>query len=140
MALTDISHVIQLAVAPVFLLTAIGTFLGVLVARLGRAVDRSRVLMAHSLEEPLAATGRAELAVIASRERVIYAAIALSVCAALLLCLVIGSAFLGLLIGAQSALLIVVLFVMTMLGMIGSLALFLREIYLGVNTVPTPVR
>ena len=96
--------------------------------------------MTHRLEEPVAATARAELAVIASRERVIYAAIALSVCAALLLCLVIGSAFLGLLIGAQSALLIVVLFVMTMLGMIGSLALFLREIYLSVNTVPTPVR
>ena len=42
--LGDIAHVIQLAVAPVFLLTGVGTLLAVLSNRLGRAVDRSRVL------------------------------------------------------------------------------------------------
>ena len=46
MPLSDVSHVIQLAIAPVFLLTAIGTVLNVLAGRLGRAVDRRRVLTA----------------------------------------------------------------------------------------------
>jgi hypothetical protein len=37
-----ITHAIQLAVAPVFLLSAVATLLGVLTGRLGRAVDRRR--------------------------------------------------------------------------------------------------
>ena len=42
--LTDISRVIQLAVAPVFLLTAIATMINALNVRLGRIVDRRRVV------------------------------------------------------------------------------------------------
>ena len=41
MPLSDISHVIQLAIAPVFLLTAVGTLLNVLAGRLG---DRKSVV------------------------------------------------------------------------------------------------
>ena len=40
--LNAIYHAIQLAIAPVFLLTAIGTFLNALTGRLARAVDRRR--------------------------------------------------------------------------------------------------
>ena len=40
----DIGHIIQLSVAPVFLLTGVGTNLMVLTNRLGRITDRSRVL------------------------------------------------------------------------------------------------
>ena len=46
----DISRTIQLAVAPVFLLTAIGTIINVLIGRLGRAVDRRRLLEEHLSE------------------------------------------------------------------------------------------
>ena len=42
--LTDIAHVIQLAVAPVFLLTGVGTIINALNARLTRIIDRRRVL------------------------------------------------------------------------------------------------
>ncbi len=42
--LTNVAHVIQLAVAPVFLLTGIGAILSVLTGILGRLVDRFRVL------------------------------------------------------------------------------------------------
>ena len=42
--LTTVAHVIQLAVAPVFLLTGIGAILSVLTGRLGRLVDRFRAL------------------------------------------------------------------------------------------------
>ena len=40
--ITDITHAIQLAVAPVFLMTAIATLINVLNARLGRTIDRRR--------------------------------------------------------------------------------------------------
>ncbi|MFZ5525014.1 MAG: DUF2721 domain-containing protein [Pseudomonadota bacterium] len=39
-----VAHVIQQAVAPVFLLTGVGAILGVLSSRLGRVIDRFRAL------------------------------------------------------------------------------------------------
>ena len=42
----EITAVIQLAVAPVFMLTAVGTIISALSIRLGRAVDRRRELEA----------------------------------------------------------------------------------------------
>lgn len=39
-----VSHAIQLSVAPVFLLTGIGALLSVLTNRLGRVIDRARLL------------------------------------------------------------------------------------------------
>ena len=43
-SIAAVAQVIQLAVAPVFLLAGIAGLLGVLTTRLGRAIDRSRVL------------------------------------------------------------------------------------------------
>lgn len=141
-ALGDIAHVIQLAIAPVFLLTAVGTLLAVLSGRLGRSVDRRRALVA-AMPELDAANGdkaRGELAFVQQRIRVIYAAIALAVACALLICLLIAVAFVDALITVNLSRLVAVLFVLAMLALIGSLGLFLREIYLGVNTVACPVR
>ncbi|MFN2644050.1 MAG: DUF2721 domain-containing protein [Burkholderiales bacterium] len=142
MPLSDVSHVIQLAIAPVFLLTAIGTVLNVLAGRLGRAVDRRRVLTAAmgSAAQSEAQLAREELAFVARRVKIIYAAIALSVTSALLICLLIAMAFVDALSSFDLSRLVAVLFVLAMLGLIGSLVLFLREIYLGVNTVACPLR
>lgn len=49
----DISEAIHDAVAPVFLLTGIGSILGVLVNRLGRSIDRARVINAMSYPRSL---------------------------------------------------------------------------------------
>ena len=140
--LTDIAHVIQLAIAPVFLLTAVGTFLNVLVNRLGRTVDRRRVLVAAlaSMDAGAAATARAELSCIEQRARLSYASIWLAVISALLICMLIALAFVAALVAAHLAQLIAVLFVLAMLALIGGLAVFLREIFLGVNTPRCSVR
>src|SRR6267154_168567 len=42
--ISAIAHVIQLAIAPVFLISGVATLLSVLANRLGRIVDRARVL------------------------------------------------------------------------------------------------
>ena len=141
-ALGDIAHVIQLAIAPVFLLTAIGTLLNVLVNRLGRSVDRRRSLVAAlpGLEPTLAANAKDELEYVQRRVRLIYTAILLAVVAALLICLLIAIAFMDALVIADLSQLVAILFVLAMVALIGSLALFLREIYLGVNTVACPIR
>ena len=39
--ISDIAHVVQLAVAPVFLLTGVGAILSVLTTRMGRVIDRA---------------------------------------------------------------------------------------------------
>jgi hypothetical protein len=42
--ISTVAHVIQLAVAPVFLLTGIGAILSVITNRIARIVDRSRAI------------------------------------------------------------------------------------------------
>src|SRR5256885_12816401 len=44
MRIEEIARVIQLSIAPVFLITGISGLLGVLSGRLGRTIDRARVL------------------------------------------------------------------------------------------------
>jgi hypothetical protein len=140
-AMGDIAHVIQLAIAPVFLLTAVGTLLNVLVNRLGRSVDRRRRLVGAlpQLDAAHAASAQGELVFVQRRVRLIYTAILLAVVAALLICLLIAIAFLDALIASDLSRLVALLFVLAMVALIGSLSLFLREIYLGVNTVASPI-
>ena len=141
LALGDVGHVIQLAIAPVFLLTAVGTLLNVLVNRLGRSVDRRRTLVSAlpQLEGTLAEAARGELTYVARRVQFIYSAILLAVTCALLICLLIAIAFVDAVLAVNLSTLVAILFVLAMLALIGSLGLFLREIYLGVNTIACPL-
>jgi hypothetical protein len=132
----EIAGVIQLAVAPVFLLTAIGTVIAALNNRLGRAVDRRRHLEGAlpSLPEAELASAREELAVIAQRIRFVYFAILAAVVSALFVCLLIAGAFLGAFVRADLSYTIGAMFVLAMLALIACLLLFLREIFLAVST------
>lgn len=130
--LTDISRVIQLAVAPVFLLTAIATLISAMNTRLGRIVDRRRVVQARGNLADQEAV--AELEQLARRSRLVYLAIFCAVLAALLVCLVVAGAFLGALLSVDIARAVAGLFIAAMLAMIAGLGLFLREIFLAVQT------
>lgn len=135
---TDIARIIQLAVAPVFLLTAIGTILSALNNRLARIVDRRRVLEDRLRTPPGEEATRVkedvqELNLLAQRIRLIYHAIMLSVLCALFICLLVAGAFLGVFITADLAKLVGTLFILAMFALIGSLGMFLREIFLAVK-------
>ena len=134
----DILRVIQLVVAPVFLLTAVGTLINALSVRLGRAVDRRRILE-HLLHDPALAAGdagaaREELTRIGRRVEVVYLSIFAAVICALFVCLLIAVAFLGAFVASDLSRTIAILFVMAMVALIVSLLLFMREIYLAVST------
>lgn len=134
--LTDISHVIQLAVAPVFLLTAIATLINAMNTRLGRIVDRRRVIL-DRLDLAVAKDSpdmTQELELLRRRSRLVYFAIFGAVLSALLVCMVVAGSFLGALLGFEISRLIAGLFIAAMLAMIGALGLFLREVYLAVRT------
>ena len=135
---TDITRIIQLAVAPVFLLTAIGTILSALNNRLGRIVDRRRVIEDRLRKDPLEGEQHGkedvyELELLARRIRLIYHAIVLAIFCALLICLLVASAFLGVFVTVDIARLIGTLFILAMFALIGSLWMLLREVFLAVK-------
>ena len=135
---TDISRIIQLAVAPVFLLTAIGTILSALNNRLGRIVDRRRVLDDRVRKAPAAGDQAAqedvlELELLARRISLIYHAIVLAIVCALFICMLVASIFLGVFVAVDLARLVGTLFILAMFALIGSLWMLLREVFIAVK-------
>jgi len=139
--LGDIAHVIQLAIAPVFLLTAVATILNVLTGRLARSVDRRRSLAAAlpRLEGDTAELARREVEFEVRRIGLIYRAITLAVLCALLVAGLISIAFIDAFLAWDLRKLIALLFVLAMLALMASLGIFLREIFLSVNSPRAPV-
>lgn len=137
-AKTGISHVIQLAVAPVFLLTGVGSILGVMAARLARIVDRARALeLKHaSAETP---EKRADLeqriANLSRRARVISHAIALCVVTAVLVCSVIIVLFCGEFLAFEATVPAALLFIAALLSFLLALIWLLREIFFATKTL-----
>jgi Na+/melibiose symporter-like transporter len=130
--INDISHVITVATAPVFLLMAVVSALGVLTARLARIVDRARVLdrQAEAADDLELTNVHGDLAVLARRAKLVNGAITLAVCCALCVCGVIVMLFVDAVLQADNSQLIALLFVLAMLCFIAALAGFLRETYL----------
>ena len=134
--LQDITHTIQLAVAPVFLLTALGTTLAVLTTRLARVVDRARRLEAGLDGDPASPTRAAqvdELRRLAYRTRQIHWALTAGTTAAILVCLLIAVAFLGYLFGANFGVAVALLFILAISAYVVALTFFLREIFLAIG-------
>ena len=132
----EIAGVIQLAVAPVFMLTAVGTIIAALNMRLGRAVDRRRDLeeRLHVMSAEEIPSARDELDTIARRIRFVYLSILFAVISGLFVCLLIAGAFVGAFVKTDISTTLSGLFVLAVLALIVSLLLFLREIFLAVST------
>jgi Ni/Fe-hydrogenase subunit HybB-like protein len=135
--LQGITHTIQLAVAPVFLLTALGTTLSVLTTRLSRIVDRARRVEARLRDEESGARERSiqELGMIEGRVRLIHWAISAGTTAALLVCLLIAVAFLGYLFDARVGTAMAILFIAAMVAYVTALVCFLREVFIAIATM-----
>jgi hypothetical protein len=132
---TDISGVIQLAVAPVFLLAGISGALMVMSNRLSRIIDRGRYLkeLCQKTETENKDQCLEELECLQVRARYINRAIFLCTCCALFICLVIVMLFLSALFDFEVGILIASLFVIGMLCLISSFILFLREVSLSTS-------
>jgi len=130
--ISDISRVIQLAVAPVFLITTIGTLLNALAGRMGRAVDRRRKLeeLLSAFEGETRASMERELADLAHRIRLVLWATAFAVLSGLLVCLLIGTAFLGAFVSLDLSKPVAALFVAAIAALTLCLIAFLREVFL----------
>lgn len=130
--LSSISSVIQLAVAPVFLLAGISGTLMVMSNRLGRIVDRGRFLKERKekADETELRKIREELNRLDNRASYTNWAIIMATSCALLVCLVIVFLFSGSVLGINMTILIAILFVIAMLCLSCAYILFLKEITL----------
>ncbi len=129
---SSVAHAIQLAIAPVFLLTAVGAFLGVMTNRLGRVIDRARTLEAR-LE---AATPEqypplhSNLKVLSHRSKFINFAITACVVTALLVCAVIAILFFGSYAQVDMTAAVSLIFIFAMLSLMIGLLCFLEEVFM----------
>jgi hypothetical protein len=129
----SVAHVIQLAVAPVFLLTGIGAILSVLSNRLARVIDRFRIV--NNMHGDERAVHEEEIEKLLSRSKWIHWSITLCTVCALLVCIVIATLFIGSELGKDSSNVIAVLFTAAMLTMIIGLMCFLREISIATDVI-----
>ena len=132
-----IGHVIQLAVAPVFLLTGVSGLLAVLTNRLARIIDRARMLeervarVAEEQQPPL----YTELGLLSRRARLINSAISLCTMCALLICAVIITLFVSAFLLTDLSVVVGISFTGAMLALFSALVSFLREIHLATRNL-----
>ncbi len=134
-ALDDIAHTIQLAMAPCFLLTAIGAILNMLTGRLGRIVDRSRWIENNftAKDDPRHVHQVQQLRWIDERMRHANRALVLCTLSAVLICVVIAGLFTAVLFDLKLAQPIAIIFVIAMMQLIVGLGIFLYEVRISVH-------
>lgn len=132
----EIGHIIQLAIAPVFLLTGVGTNMLVLTNRLARIIDRYRALeerldgsQGQSVRQASPAE-QAELNMLFKRAQKINRAIFLSTTCALLICIVVATLFIADALNLRLSWVIASVFVLAMMALTASFIYLLREVFL----------
>lgn len=137
-SISSIATVIQLAVAPVFLLAGIAGLLNVLSIRLGRVVDRVRVVetrRSRETHEDHRALLQTETNSLWNRIRLVDWSFRSLVAGALIVCLVIMALFLSELSHLNFSPVIAFLFVASMCLVIIGLVLFLFEVSLSTSSI-----
>ena len=138
--ISPIAHVIQLSVAPVFLLSGIGAMLAVMTNRLGRIIDRARTLEAAAREtrQPDRAGDRSRpiSTTLTHRARLIGPAITLCTATALLVCTVIAVLFLSAFLHFDASVPVALLFIASMLAFfLGSLVVSAERFIVATSTL-----
>ena len=133
-----VASVIDVAVAPVFLLAGISGLLMVLTNRLGRTIDRSRSLNAAEDNSENAQHNqsiRREKANLLRRMHLNHFAISMAVLSAILVCLVVVTLFLGSLLQLNVSIAIASLFIVCMIILSLAFCSFLLEIIVATRVV-----
>lgn len=133
-----IAHVIEISVAPVFLLAGISGLLMVLTSRLGRTIDRSRSLQATTTRQILSEhkiTIDQEMINLRWRSRFINLAINFATLSALMVCFVIITLFLGSFVKINAALIVASLFIVCMCLLAMAFLCFLMEVFIATRSL-----
>ena len=135
-----IVQTIQLALAPVFVLVAIGNILNILSTRLGRVVDRARVLQAMHIETQGPAHDMVvrEIRVVDQRIRIITHAVRIMVISGLCIGTTVVLLFLDGLAGFDLHVLAAITFLGSIVLLLAALVLFLRETQVAAEALRIP--
>ncbi len=142
MILNELIPVLQIAVGPAILISGDGLLLLTMTNRLGRVIDRSRQLvsiMKHAENEERN-NGEAQLKILLHRGRLLRSAIFMAATSALLAALLIILVFLSVLMKWEIGWLLSIIFMGSMLGIIGSLVSFLRDVNVTLHALAIETR
>jgi hypothetical protein len=128
---------IQLALAPVFLLVGIGQMVNVVTGRLARVIDRARSFEDGACTEAYKATPRAILEIKSLRRRMRFAnwAITFLIAAAVTICIDVILLLINGLFAPSLDLAILVTFILALLLMTGGLISFFLEVSVATATL-----
>jgi hypothetical protein len=126
----DLIPVLQTAIGPMILISGIGLLLLTMTNRLGRAIDRARLIGSQVPQSDVSSRAalEAQLRILWRRARLVRTAIALSATSALAAALIVILLFFTAVLGLQTAWLVASLFAACMLSLIASLILFIHDI------------
>ena len=127
----DLLKLIQAATAPVVLISGVGLLLLTLTTRLGRIVDRTRLVAAECWRSQGTAREALEhqLAILRRRARLIRLALALCASSVGAVTTLIGVLFGGLLMGWNVTLACVLIFAVALLCLMAAMFVFVRELF-----------
>lgn len=130
--IASVGEVIQLAVAPVFLLAGVGATLNVLAARIGRIIDRARLMEERLItaSADVSTEFHERLRVLSTRASLINRAIALCVLCGLLVSLVVAALFVSSALRIDLSMPIAIAFVVALLSLAAAMLYFLREVFI----------
>ncbi|TWU39280.1 DUF2721 domain-containing protein [Novipirellula artificiosorum] len=138
MSLHELIPILQFAIGPVILISGVGLILLSMTNRIGRVIDRAR-LLAHAVRVE-AGSGDQErildqLQILCSRARMIRAGIAFGVMSVLVAALLIISLFIAALFQLSIVPFIIFLFILCMVSLIVCLAFFIIDVNLSLTAL-----
>lgn len=141
MHLKDLIPLLQVAIAPVILISGVGLLLLSMTNRLGRVIDRSRLQSDALVKAPpeQRAHLQEQLLILSRRSVLLRRAITLATFSVLLTAVLIITVFLGMLVEIATAAHVIILFVASMACLIGSLVAFLLDINLSLSALRTEI-
>lgn len=133
---------IQLAITPVILITGLGSLMLTMTNRLGRIVDRTRILagLARTTTGEDQAHAKSQLRILFRRAKLVRMAVSLASLSMFVSGLLVVAIFLSGLLGVEAGPVLLALFVAAIGLLLGALIYFLRDITLTLNALGEEVR
>jgi hypothetical protein len=129
-SVSELIPILQIAIGPVILISGIGLLLLSMTNRIGRTIDRARIIAQQLREKPDLERERnlTQIKILAHRANLMRQAIILASLSLLLAAVLIIALFLVVLFKLDAAWLLVVIFIGCMLALIGSLVAFISDV------------
>ena len=137
LTLQQLIPVIQTAVGPVILISGVGLLMLSMTNRLGRIIDRAR-LLARELPAVAVADQKslaAQLVVLYQRAKIVRLTIVLATASVLLAGILVISLFFAALLQLNAALFVILCFILCMVSLIASLVVFLVELQMSLRAL-----